>query len=93
MGQTFVRDRSKGGRSLRSQKNVMKCPACPIDISDFLQNLQVCCLHAKFAVSDILKSWDLLSRIVEYNGQILQCAFYNHILAFMCDRLIGSSGM
>ncbi|KAJ7962104.1 E3 ubiquitin-protein ligase ORTHRUS 2-like [Quillaja saponaria] len=40
-GQTFVRDRSRGGRSLRSQKNVMKCPSCPFDISDFLQNLQV----------------------------------------------------
>ncbi|KAJ7957167.1 E3 ubiquitin-protein ligase ORTHRUS 2-like [Quillaja saponaria] len=40
-GQSFVRDRSRGGRSLRSQKNVMKCPFCPTDISDFLQNLQV----------------------------------------------------
>lgn len=41
VGQTFVRDRSRGGRSLRLQKNVMKCPACPTDISDFLQNIQV----------------------------------------------------
>ncbi|KAF7824996.1 E3 ubiquitin-protein ligase ORTHRUS 2-like [Senna tora] len=40
-GQAFVRDRSRGGRSLRSQKNVMKCPACPTDIADFLQNLRV----------------------------------------------------
>lgn len=40
-GQAFVRDRSRGGRSLRSQKNVMKCPSCPTDIADFLQNLQV----------------------------------------------------
>ncbi|KAJ7945609.1 E3 ubiquitin-protein ligase ORTHRUS 2 [Quillaja saponaria] len=41
VGQTFVRERSRGGRSLRSKKNVMKCPSCPTDISDFLQNLQV----------------------------------------------------
>ncbi|KAK7263797.1 hypothetical protein RJT34_31394 [Clitoria ternatea] len=40
-GQTFVKERSRGGRTLRSQKNVMNCPACPIDISDYLQNLQV----------------------------------------------------
>ncbi|XP_061362839.1 E3 ubiquitin-protein ligase ORTHRUS 2-like [Gastrolobium bilobum] len=40
-GQAFVKDRSRGGRTLRSQKNVMKCPTCPIDISDYLQNLQV----------------------------------------------------
>ncbi|KAI4333443.1 hypothetical protein L6164_018256, partial [Bauhinia variegata] len=32
---------SSGGRSLRSQKNVMKCPSCIIDIADFLQNIQV----------------------------------------------------
>ncbi|XP_057970299.1 E3 ubiquitin-protein ligase ORTHRUS 2-like [Malania oleifera] len=40
-GQTFVRERNKGGRSLRARKNVMKCPSCPADISDFLQNPQV----------------------------------------------------
>ncbi|XP_020214960.1 E3 ubiquitin-protein ligase ORTHRUS 2 [Cajanus cajan] len=40
-GQTFVRERSRGGRTLRSQKNVMKCPSCTIDISDYLQNIQV----------------------------------------------------
>ncbi|XP_028787017.1 E3 ubiquitin-protein ligase ORTHRUS 2-like [Neltuma alba] len=40
-GQSFVTDRSRGGRSLRSRKNVMKCPSCPTDIADFLQNLQV----------------------------------------------------
>ncbi|XP_027355396.1 E3 ubiquitin-protein ligase ORTHRUS 2-like [Abrus precatorius] len=40
-GQAFVKERSRGGRTLRSQKNVMKCPACTIDISDYLQNLQV----------------------------------------------------
>lgn len=42
VGQTSVKERSRGGRTLRSQKNVMKCPACPIDIADYLQNLQVC---------------------------------------------------
>ncbi|CAJ1934050.1 unnamed protein product [Sphenostylis stenocarpa] len=40
-GQAFVKERSRGGRTLRSQKNVMKCPSCPIDISDYLQNIQV----------------------------------------------------
>lgn len=40
-GQTFTKERSRGGRTLRSQKNVMKCPACPHDISEFLQNPQV----------------------------------------------------
>ncbi|KAH9763629.1 E3 ubiquitin-protein ligase ORTHRUS 2 [Citrus sinensis] len=40
-GKTFVRERSRGGRTLRSQKNVMQCPSCPTDISEFLQNPQV----------------------------------------------------
>nr|ADR79438.1 VARIANT IN METHYLATION-like protein [Liriodendron tulipifera] len=41
-GRAFVRERTRvGGRSLRAQKNVMKCPSCPTDISDFLQNPQV----------------------------------------------------
>ncbi|OAY71610.1 E3 ubiquitin-protein ligase ORTHRUS 2, partial [Ananas comosus] len=40
--QSFVRERSReGGRALRAQKIAMKCPACPNDISDFLQNPQV----------------------------------------------------
>ncbi|XP_022929922.1 E3 ubiquitin-protein ligase ORTHRUS 2-like isoform X1 [Cucurbita moschata] len=41
VGKTFLRERSSGGRALRSQKNVMNCPCCPTDISDFLQNIQV----------------------------------------------------
>ncbi|PSR84606.1 E3 ubiquitin-protein like [Actinidia chinensis var. chinensis] len=41
-GQTFIKERTReGGRTLRAQKNVMKCPSCSNDISDFLQNLQV----------------------------------------------------
>ncbi|KAF6141129.1 hypothetical protein GIB67_006574 [Kingdonia uniflora] len=41
--QTFVRERTFHGsrRPLRTQKNVMKCPSCPTDISDFLQKPQV----------------------------------------------------
>ncbi|KAM0947134.1 putative [histone H3]-lysine(4) N-trimethyltransferase chromatin regulator PHD family [Dioscorea sansibarensis] len=40
--QSFVRERSReGGRTLRTQKIVKKCPSCPSDISDFLQNPQV----------------------------------------------------
>ncbi|KAF7135504.1 hypothetical protein RHSIM_Rhsim08G0197800 [Rhododendron simsii] len=41
-GQTFERERtSLGGCTLRSQKNVMKCPSCKLDISEFLRNPQV----------------------------------------------------
>ncbi|GFP83061.1 E3 ubiquitin-protein ligase orthrus 2 [Phtheirospermum japonicum] len=40
-GQSFVKDRTRGGRTLRAQKNVMKCPCCTNDLSDFLQNPQV----------------------------------------------------
>ncbi|KAI4308513.1 hypothetical protein L6164_031576 [Bauhinia variegata] len=41
-GQSYIRSRTcQGGRSLRAQKNVMKCPTCSIDITEFLQNLQV----------------------------------------------------
>ncbi|CAM8950891.1 unnamed protein product [Rhodiola kirilowii] len=41
-GQEFIRQRiTSTGRTLRAQKNVMKCPCCPNDISDFLENPQV----------------------------------------------------
>ncbi|KAL7139731.1 hypothetical protein ABFS83_09G073300 [Erythranthe nasuta] len=41
-GQTFLKERvCWNGRKLRSQKNVLKCPSCPTDLSEFLQNLQV----------------------------------------------------
>ncbi|KAH6837848.1 Zinc finger RING family protein [Perilla frutescens var. hirtella] len=40
-GQAHVKERKSGGRTLRAKKNVMKCPSCPNDISDFLQNPQV----------------------------------------------------
>lgn len=40
-GKTIIRERSSGGRTLRAQKNVMKCPKCPTDISDFLQDPKV----------------------------------------------------
>ncbi|RDX75256.1 E3 ubiquitin-protein ligase ORTHRUS 2, partial [Mucuna pruriens] len=41
-GQSFIRNRAcQGGRTLRTQKNVMKCPSCSNDIADFLQNPQV----------------------------------------------------
>ncbi|KAJ3683255.1 hypothetical protein LUZ60_013482 [Juncus effusus] len=39
---SFVRERTReGGRTLRAQKIVKKCPSCPTDISEFLQNPQV----------------------------------------------------
>ncbi|ESW14533.1 hypothetical protein PHAVU_008G289300 [Phaseolus vulgaris] len=40
-GQSLIRERSRGGRTLRAQKTIMKCPACSNDIADFLQNPQV----------------------------------------------------
>lgn len=41
-GQTFVRQRKfEGWRTLRAQKNILRCPSCSSDISDFLQNPQV----------------------------------------------------
>ncbi|CAJ1971620.1 unnamed protein product [Sphenostylis stenocarpa] len=39
--QSFIRNRASGGRSLRVQKTVMKCPSCSSNIADFLQNPQV----------------------------------------------------
>ncbi|MCL7043814.1 hypothetical protein MKW94_009921 [Papaver nudicaule] len=42
-GQEFVKQRTcEGRRTLRSQKTVMKCPSCPNDISNFVQNPRVC---------------------------------------------------
>uniref|UniRef100_A0A0D9W382 RING-type E3 ubiquitin transferase n=1 Tax=Leersia perrieri TaxID=77586 RepID=A0A0D9W382_9ORYZ len=38
---SITEDRSRGGRILRARKIVKKCPSCPNDISDFLQNPQV----------------------------------------------------
>ncbi|PON37625.1 Cdk-activating kinase assembly factor [Parasponia andersonii] len=41
-GQSAVRQRTcQGRRTLRSQKNIMKCPCCSNDIAEFLQNPQV----------------------------------------------------
>lgn len=40
-GQSLVKERAHGGRTLRTQKNIMKCPSCKNDLSDFLQNPQV----------------------------------------------------
>lgn len=39
---SFVRERiCEGGRTLRAQKIVKRCPSCSTDISDFLWNPQV----------------------------------------------------
>ncbi|CAH2047513.1 unnamed protein product [Thlaspi arvense] len=40
-GISQVNVRSRGGRTLRAIKNVMKCPCCNNDIADFLQDPQV----------------------------------------------------
>ncbi|CAN6344761.1 unnamed protein product [Urochloa humidicola] len=39
--QSSMRERSRGGRTLRAQKIVKKCPSCPTDICDFLVNPQI----------------------------------------------------
>ncbi|XP_025011894.1 E3 ubiquitin-protein ligase ORTHRUS 2 isoform X2 [Ricinus communis] len=40
-GQSFTRQRTcQGRRTLRVQKNVMKCPSCTNDIAEYLQNPQ-----------------------------------------------------
>ncbi|KAK3118894.1 hypothetical protein QOZ80_9BG0710190 [Eleusine coracana subsp. coracana] len=39
--QSSMRERSRGGRTLRAQKIVKKCPSCPNDICDFLENPQI----------------------------------------------------
>ncbi|CAH2047518.1 unnamed protein product [Thlaspi arvense] len=40
-GISQVNVRSRGGRTLRAKKNVMKCSCCTNDIADFLQDPQV----------------------------------------------------
>lgn len=41
-GQTFERERTcRDGRTLRSRKNLMKCPSCKNDIAEFLKSPQV----------------------------------------------------
>ncbi|KAG7658586.1 Zinc finger PHD-type [Arabidopsis suecica] len=40
-GITQLRDRSNGVRKLRAKKNIMTCPCCTTDLSEFLQNPQV----------------------------------------------------
>lgn len=39
--QSSMRERSRGGRTLRAQKIVKRCPSCPTDICDFLVNPQI----------------------------------------------------
>ncbi|EAZ30098.1 hypothetical protein OsJ_14159 [Oryza sativa Japonica Group] len=38
---SLTEERSRGGRTLRARKIVKKCPSCPSDIADFVQNPQV----------------------------------------------------
>ncbi|XVE63777.1 hypothetical protein DITRI_Ditri07aG0047100 [Diplodiscus trichospermus] len=40
-GQSVFKERNAGGRILRSQRIVKPCPACPADLSEYLNNLQV----------------------------------------------------
>ncbi|KAJ1388572.1 Zinc finger, RING-type [Sesbania bispinosa] len=65
-GQTFMRERNICGRTLRSQKNVMKCPTCTIDISDYLQNFQV-----DIGLKGVIES---LKAKIEENGETLEAS-------------------
>ncbi|CAH2061506.1 unnamed protein product, partial [Thlaspi arvense] len=40
-GISVMKDRSRGGRTLRAKKNVMKCPCCKYDIAEIVQDPQV----------------------------------------------------
>lgn len=69
---SFVRERvSAGGRKLRTRKIVKKCPLCPTDISDFLQNPQVSyprlwgSKHLRWKFGTVLAITDLL----HFSGQ------------------------
>ncbi|XP_018442018.2 E3 ubiquitin-protein ligase ORTHRUS 2 [Raphanus sativus] len=67
-GITQVRQRSRGGRTLRAQKNVMKCPCCPNDISDFLQNPQVN-RELMDVIEEVKKKKELEEREDEVNSE------------------------
>lgn len=51
-GQSFVKQRTCEGRTLRAQKNIMKCPSCANDLSDFLQNPQA--MNAISLINDVM---------------------------------------
>ncbi|KAL1347417.1 hypothetical protein AAHE18_07G003800 [Arachis hypogaea] len=58
-GKSFIRKRgSEGGRTLRAQKNVMKCPSCSIDIAEFLQNPEVN-RHMMSAIETLLREAEI----------------------------------
>ncbi|KAL4298460.1 hypothetical protein S245_057817 [Arachis hypogaea] len=58
-GKSFIRKRgSEGGRTLRAQKNVMKCPSCSIDIAEFLQNPEVN-RHMMSAIEALLREAEM----------------------------------
>ncbi|KAA8529980.1 hypothetical protein F0562_034416 [Nyssa sinensis] len=64
-GQTFIRQRTcEGRRTLRAQKNVMKCPSCSNDISDFLQNPQV-----NRELMGVIESLQCETKEMEENGE------------------------
>ncbi|KAK8938430.1 E3 ubiquitin-protein ligase ORTHRUS 2 [Platanthera zijinensis] len=61
--QSFMRERTSGGRSLRAQKIVKKCPSCAADISDFVKDPQV-----NRELMDLISS--LHQKIEEENAEI-----------------------
>ncbi|KAK8970437.1 E3 ubiquitin-protein ligase ORTHRUS 2 [Platanthera guangdongensis] len=61
--QSFTRERTSGGRSLRAQKIVKKCPSCAVDISDFVKDPQV-----NRELMDLISS--LHQKIEEENAEI-----------------------
>ncbi|GLU06302.1 hypothetical protein SLE2022_233450 [Rubroshorea leprosula] len=71
-GQSFVRERTcEGRRTLRAQKNIMKCPSCTNDIADFLQNPQV--NREMMSVIETLQSRSVEEEHFEESSEEIDC--------------------
>ncbi|KAJ6841292.1 E3 ubiquitin-protein ligase ORTHRUS 2-like [Iris pallida] len=83
--QTFIRERMRGGRTLRAQKVVKKCPSCPSDISDFVQNPQV-----NRELMDLIES--LQKKIKEENDEESSEQESDLVEKSCEDEIVGSEG-
>ncbi|KAB1200817.1 E3 ubiquitin-protein ligase ORTHRUS 2 [Morella rubra] len=79
---TFVRERSTGGRVLRSQRNVMSCPSCSTDVSDFLQNPQV-----NRELMDVIESLKSKTEVKGRTGALLRNQVKKLVLQGKCADL------
>lgn len=91
-GKALVRERSRGGRTLRSQKIVLNCPHCPVDIADFLQDPKVFLLTTflNFITWESLLEKNMISWI-ENLISILFCAILDVYLYLCFDAYVQSS--